>query len=693
MLSGSISAEIESEVYQCLICTSEIGPSTKIWSCSGCWRVYDLKCIQDWSSRKKDEPWRCPHCSKLFTVRRLKYRCWCGKQTNPESLPHMPHSCGQSCGARLKCPHPCSQICHPGPHRDCSAMGPKVSCFCGRHKVQTTCQNTKYNGFSCGEVCNKKYKCNLHNCRRKCHRGGCGPCPVKIRSQCYCGKEKKSIACSKIPKDSNGSGGYACKNICGHILDCGNHYCEQKCHPETPHACKLVPKKDEKCNCGKTPVSVLLGRPRETCLEPIPCCDQICGQRLSCGHQCQEKCHEHDCPPCSATVSVSCSCGSTVFKIKCGDPVPQCQKKCNAMLLCTRHKCEKLCCPFSNSQSSKKGRKRVTLEDIMSDMSLSEEEMAAHMCTKTCDRLLGCGKHRCRQLCHPGGCPPCLRSSSEDYICSCGKTHVLAPIRCGTKIPDCTAQCHRPRACGHKSLHRCHDDSKQCPPCTQTVFRPCVCGKNKVPVPCTSTTARHCVHECGKVLDCGHQCRLVCHEGDCPPCSSLCLKTFPCGHQHTEKCHLDSPCGECTEALTAFCRCGHLACRYECGEDVEVFCNETCFNTEPPYADILLHMYEAHPAWCRIIEDEVRQFVISEDRRHWFKPMKKPKRRFVHYLIEHYGLQGTSMDYGPNRAVMATKTPACWLPQTRLARAIRLARLHGVPISADVGDSDEFDSN
>lgn len=695
MLSVSISAEIDNEEYHCLICTNEIGPASKIWSCPGCWRVYDLKCIKDWSSRKPEENWRCPHCAKSFASRRLKYRCWCGKQQNPERLPHLPHSCGQTCGAKLNCPHPCTQICHPGPHQECSAMGPKVSCFCGKHKVQTTCSNTPYNGFSCEKVCGKPLKCKLHSCRQKCHRRGCRPCRAKVKASCYCGKETKTIQCSKVAQDSKGPGGFSCDSICGAPLDCGNHFCQKPCHMSSSHRCDLKPKSHEMCHCRKFTVKEIIGRPRDSCLEPIPSCGKVCGRTLACGHECREKCHPGACPSCETRRTVVCQCGSNKFEIKCGAPAPQCQKKCGALLLCTRHRCEKLCCPFSNSQSTKKGRKRVTLDEIMSDLSISEEESAAHMCTEVCNKLLSCRQHRCRQLCHPGSCAPCLRSSSEDYFCPCGKTHLMAPIRCGTPIPDCASQCHRVRECGHQSLHRCHEDSEPCPPCQQTVFVKCVCGRHNVPVRCLNREPRQCVYECDKVLSCGHKCRTVCHSGECPPCESQCLRKYPCGHEHTAKCHGSTPCGECTAQVVALCPCGHLACKYECGEDVEVFCNETCLNTEPPYADVLLKLYESETGWCRAIEDETRKFVAAADEnRHWFKPMKKHKRRFVHYLIEHYGLKGTSMDYGPNRAVLAIKTAATWMPNVKLARAIRLARLHGVSLPPQTGEEDDdFDSS
>ncbi|EER36848.1 nuclear transcription factor [Histoplasma capsulatum var. duboisii H88] len=72
--------DITNGVYECPICTSELGRKTKVWSCSLCWTVFHLSCIKKWSNNEgsvmarprqqqgqdgHDHPrqWRCPGCN------------------------------------------------------------------------------------------------------------------------------------------------------------------------------------------------------------------------------------------------------------------------------------------------------------------------------------------------------------------------------------------------------------------------------------------------------------------------------------------------------------------------------------------------------------------------------------------------------------------------------------------------------
>ncbi len=58
-------------------------------------------------------------------------------------------------------------------------------------------------------------------------------------------------------------------------------------------------------------------------------------------------------------------------------------------------------------------------------------------CTEVCDKVLNCGRHSCRQVCHPGSCEPC----DEDVHQGTGRRglgfhqgRVCAPPRCGTWV-------------------------------------------------------------------------------------------------------------------------------------------------------------------------------------------------------------------------------------------------------------------
>lgn len=84
-----------------------------------------------------------------------------------------------------------------------------------------------------------------------------------------------------------------------------------------------------------------------------------------------------------------------------------------------------------------------------------------------------------------------------------------------------------------KSLHWC------CPQCRrdyQPADRPtqyeCFCGKEPNPQPQPFLVPHSCGEICGKLLQpkCGHDCKLLCHPGPCPPCAQLAHSSCLCGN-------------------------------------------------------------------------------------------------------------------------------------------------------------------
>lgn len=71
-------------------------------------------------------------------------------------------------------------------------------------------------------------------------------------SECYCRKESREVSCTK---ENLASPFYCCENICGHPLDCGNHFCEEQCHQGDCKPCDLKPDVVKCCPCGKTLLS------------------------------------------------------------------------------------------------------------------------------------------------------------------------------------------------------------------------------------------------------------------------------------------------------------------------------------------------------------------------------------------------------------------------------------------------------
>lgn len=488
-LTDTLIRGIEDGDYTCLICTGEIDVRTEIWSCESCYRVYHLDCATVWaekstknneSLKKKVKGWACPSCMNIINHIPQEYKCWCDKTIKPEYFGLIPHSCGQTCGQTLKCGHHCMSICHPGPHPVCGAIGPKVKCFCGIEEAQGPCITTQYDGWSCGSVCNELLPCGKHRCQRKCHNGLCYDCDVQVTGTCYCGETTTTdLHCSELRAkatywksantklEDNATGLFACHKIRRGYYSCQKHKYKIPCRPQrsTDFECPFTPKDLDTCSCGSSLVLDILGRPRKSCAEDIPSCGRVCGKILLCGHRCLFTCHSGECPSCPQGFQMPCRCGHQTYTVPCSLETdglsPVCQRRCTAKLNCRRHRCSKICCEHEESalrRNSKNNRSSVASEE-----SLVSNQPSIHVCEKVCN-LKTCKMHRCTDPCHSGPCPPCLESSDEDLVCSCGKTVIEAPVRCGRVLPPCPHSCTRPRACGHPiSNHLCHEDSEECP--------------------------------------------------------------------------------------------------------------------------------------------------------------------------------------------------------------------------------------
>lgn len=460
-LTTRIHEDIDNGQYECVICSSEVVRTSRIWACNLCWTVTHFHCTKKWyTSQTKEgqlpqgaEPsWRCPGCNSKLTEDPGSYHCWCGKEINPRSTPGLPpHSCGQTCSKpRGTCPHPCGLQCHSGPCPPCTLMGPMQSCYCGKNTSQKRCVDTDYtNGFSCNEVCADLLPCGEHLCPQKCHPGVCGACEVSVPSTCYCGKEQRDIPCEQRDdvlesfdygqlqgKDdtdtTTGSwfeGSFTCMNSCERPFDCGVHCCQKACHPhdeEVAH-CPLSPDVVTHCPCGKTPLEEIMPEPRQSCSDKIEHCSKRCGKTLLCGHQCQDLCHTGACKPCFQKTEITCRCGrATVPTICHGVPAievekPECPRVCRALMNCGRHQCDSHCCAGEKRAAKRQATRRRAGAPPNEDV---EDE---HICTRTCNRLLKCGQHFCQQLCHKGACPSCLEAIFEEISCSCGRTTLYPP--------------------------------------------------------------------------------------------------------------------------------------------------------------------------------------------------------------------------------------------------------------------------
>ncbi|KAM5448550.1 FKBP12-associated protein [Microsporum audouinii] len=608
-ITTRIHEDISNGLYECPICTSELGPRSKVWSCRQCWTVFHLHCIKKWSTNEgsvhtrprdqeqQDDPqlpparqWRCPGCNLPQDTLPSGYTCWCEKEMDIRSLPGLPpHSCGQSCSrSREGCPHPCDSVCHAGPCAPCQAMGPVQSCYCGRHEAQKKCVDTDYtSGWSCRETCEEVLPCLQHTCQRACHEGLCGECEELVPARCYCGKVSHKILCNLKEEERESRnqkeswvGSFTCPDICGRLYDCGIHQCEKLCHPQElqPSHCPTAPDMISYCTCGKTKLADMDTEPRKTCTDPIPNCQKSCDKLLKCGHTCPKACHTGPCPPCFVTTDISCMCGRSTSKTLCHQgklEPPSCMRVCKAALNCGRHVCGERCCT-----GERKAIDRLATKKKLKSMNVRQTDEtdieAEHICTRVCGRLLKCGTHECQELCHRGPCARCPEAIFHEITCNCGRSVLYPPLPCGTGPPPCNFNCGRAKRCGHpQTPHNCHTDDEACPKCPFLTEKRCLCGKKVLKnQPCWLVDGR-CGLVCGQELQCGsHTCKKECHRpGDCEDSTTECQQ--PCGkvkkqcsHICTEPCHAPFPCPEktpCQSKIIITCQCGRMKQEKRCG--------------------------------------------------------------------------------------------------------------------------------
>ncbi|PFX24867.1 Transcriptional repressor NF-X1 [Stylophora pistillata] len=568
--------QLRNETYECMVCCERIRCSAAVWSCCSCYHLFHLGCVRKWAKSsvatlpEGDEigGWRCPGCQNITQEIPTVYKCFCGKVVAPEWRRHeglTPHSCGEICGKQRDslCQHRCNQLCHPGPCPSCPVMITKA-CSCGKTKNHIRCGQATV--ILCDQVCSKILNCLTHRCTRICHQGPCEDCKIVVQQICYCGKQHREALCGTGEpgnEDLEGkSGCFSCQEKCLRTLDCGNHYCQTVCHVGVCKECLLKPSILTICPCGKTPLFDLLGGHdvRKSCLDPVPTCQLICGKVLPCSplkdlsqgrgsiktkeHCCKMRCHLGGCGPCDGRRKIKCRCGTNTKEILCSDLNSEeytCDQRCNKKRKCGRHRCNKKCCG-----------------DV------------EHKCELICGKKLRCGLHQCLESCHPGYCPPCLMSGFDELKCYCGATVLYPPIPCGTSPPECEKPCSRIHACHHPVNHTCHSD-EICPPCTMLTNKKCM-GDHEVRhnIPCHVNDVS-CGKECGKLLNCGHKCRKICHRPPClsddEPCLHPCeLPRKDCGHPCVAACHSGKQCPaiSCKVKVTVKCKCGRRSEKLPC---------------------------------------------------------------------------------------------------------------------------------
>lgn len=620
----SVIQHIITNTLECIICSEVIGRRGRTWNCSQCSALLHHSCISRYyqtmqvaaaaslSANSSKVDWRCPACQFVMVEPPAPYHCFCGKVSNPEAVDlTLPHSCAQACGKLLQCgQHHCTSLCHPASCAKCTAVGATVDCYCGRSTVQLRCGEindaTSTSNRSCGSVCNRPLACGQHMCTELCHSGACKPCTNVIEQSCYCGEHvNEPRLCSEsdsVQVSDDGSNSaithFKCDKVCNKLLGCGNHRCDLKCHAGDCAACSRQPTSPQPCACGKTTTEAI----RQTCLEPLPTCDNTCDKPLSCGrHQCLQRCHDSPCEStnsaeCHQMMQLACRCLRSVQDVPCnkydqllidehtGERIVQCTIRCPVKLSCGRHRCDQPCC--------------------------SPAVNAEHLCLRMCEKPLACGRHTCPAHCHSGNCTSCNIIYHNGMFCRCGRTRTAKNTICGSGIrPICSAPCSKPRNCPHPCKYSCSECSGDtCPPCAVLTSVSCACKRRVLNnVPCYNTkTPPSCGAKCGQPLPCGvHTCNRRCHSGPCGHqgsllslkpqgsnlnyarqllkpdaaaeepegdqpvcCGQKCLRPLSaCGHPHKDLCHGESECQPstpCSEMVTIACSCGRKSQQLKC---------------------------------------------------------------------------------------------------------------------------------
>ena len=464
---NQISSELSREILECTICMQHIKEKESIYQCSRCYLITHLECIQAWrktsienslqsvpnQSRNNNRhgEWRCPGCQlSIKASKKMEYRCFCGKVVNPELQKFLvPHTCGQMCGRTFRCPHKCTNLCHPGKCSTCLVQV-TASCFCGlQNNIMISCGRAQYLKaigeslskyfISCGELCNKLLQCGLHKCKKICHEGNCFPCEEMISQKCYCGKTLRTTLCGMgkcewtaldDKESSFEQRWFNCEKKCEKLFDCRIHHCEKSCHPQRNSFCDdkciLSPERHPYCYCGAYLQKdlYLKDKPRQKCTDPILACVNI--------------------------RQIICACQKSSFPVSCLEmakkkvEVPRCNIVCREKMNCGKHKCHNRCCTLSNTE---------------------------HECDILCEKKLSCGLHKCQQLCHAGSCGPCPHVSWNDQSCTCGLTIRIPPIPCNVSPIQCLHPCILPSNCQHTlPQHSCHPIDVPCPPCESIIF-------------------------------------------------------------------------------------------------------------------------------------------------------------------------------------------------------------------------------
>ncbi|KAA1473096.1 hypothetical protein DENSPDRAFT_822377 [Dentipellis sp. KUC8613] len=322
--------------------------------------------------------------------------------------------CGNLCDRPFDCGiHRCERPCHPPSlNAPPCPRSPSVitHCPCGKHPLTPDSTSffppgTKLTRTACTDpiptctsLCKKPLANCSHVCSSPCHLGPCPPCTIPLVRPCRCGATTREVPCYEAGAHEE----ILCDRPCGALRACGRHQCTRLCCPLAALA-----------NSGKGKGKRRAVKEAEVVDEAgWHECDLVCGKMLGCGnHRCEERDHRGPCPPClrSSFEELVCHCGRTVLEppIACGTRI-NCTYPCSRPPPpCGHPKTQHTChedpspcppCPFLTSKMCACGKKSVD------NVRCSQERVS---CGAPCGKLLRCGFHHCERPCHGDPCGPC----------------------------------------------------------------------------------------------------------------------------------------------------------------------------------------------------------------------------------------------------------------------------------------------
>lgn len=367
--------------------------------------------------------------------------------------------CNQICDRLMDCGmHRCEKACHPQdydvPH--CPRSPDSVtSCPCGKTSLSELSQQPRSLCTdaipNCKKPCGRRLACG-HHCQQICHAGNCPPCVQMVVIRCRCGRNGFNTICHQVADELP-----QCSRTCKVHLNCGRHECGERCCPGERKAADRQNLKRK----VKTLTLDLARQLREE-IESEHICTRMCGRMLKCGtHTCQNLCHKGPCDSCKEAIfeDLYCNCGQTVLQapLPCGTRQPPCHFPCKRPKDCdhpqTAHNChtdEETCpkCPFLTDKSCMCGK--VTLKNQpcwRSDVS----------CGLVCGRKLKCGSHQCQKLCHrTGDCQDTLTPCQQQ----CGKAKKMCGHPC-EKPCHAPSTCKEDKPCPFKVMVTCDCQRKK----------------------------------------------------------------------------------------------------------------------------------------------------------------------------------------------------------------------------------------